>query len=937
MDEKKYLNPIYKSGVKTLTDTQLRNGLPGYDLLKSKIETIRENAANLHNLDNSGFENLKYDNILSIFGGRGAGKTSILFTLHHQLKSEMEQKNKINIIMPLIMPELIDSSDNFIGWILASIEKNLNEIEGYIKDYGVRGNGSEYNSMCKKYNFFERCAFNEQNGLRKSFESLKKAYYAKNYNSRRGDSDYSADLELFSNVNTKSFDLIEKFTLYWNMLSESYKVLFKDKNKSQTDQEPLIFFLIDDADLKPQIINELIFGLPKFFSHPSVVVIISASQKILNYTVKNFMFQQITGKDFPLMDLMNVEYKYNYKEKDNQEQSRKIKFHELRYGREYDKIKNLTNEILRKLFPVNNRFYLKKYDRYEEKCSLKFEVDKDKTVNIGDQFAQMLSIFKNDIFELHKLHMDNKGTILENKDENFKLLDKNNDSIPKMGCDFYLSFLGKYPRDIVGGYYAFIDLLKELKAVLEEFYTDCESGGNKYKLGEAFSEDFISQVHDVCMNFINSIITSNRNLKPFCRNSYELIYKRKMHWQLYVNYSKVLDVMCDPRFVRENVTTPNYFVEMICLLNFVEQLIVLVIPNRLVSHGYTEFRQLLKICEIQIIKQSDDLDNMFKQYYMFNSLNILQNFEKTKLESQEAFLDVTQRLKLANILEGDTYFSDEIEHRKWYELLYEVMFFRFSNIMQIRKCGEHIFVLTEQLFVDYKYNDLYHKLYKKLYDKLYNLNPEKFDKMEKKPVPKPSVDVNKFILQLNENLDALTLIVGVSQNPQGNKKNELSSLYEELDTYYMHVPFELKIACQQLWDRLEKNNFKINRLNLIQTLISFENIIVSEDDDEAYMAQFSWLRRFKNFFKENVILIEEDKHYAEYFLLCNEILKAANAHINYLVNEYSLNKIESSHIESVKEMHEKYLILQERKHVEQYFKNLYDNEWGRLRGLEWDE
>ena len=296
--------------------------------------------------------------------------------------------------MPLIMPELIDSSDNFIGWILASVEKNLNEIEGYIRAYEYRGDSSEYGSICKKYNFFDRCSFNERNELRKSFENLKKAYYAKSYNSRRSDLDYSTDLELLSNVSSKSFDLIEKFTRYWNMLSETYRVFFKEKNKDNIAHEPLIFFLIDDADLKPQIINELIFGLPKFFSHPNIVVIISASQKILNYTVKNFMFEQITGKEFSLMDLMDVEYKYNYKGKDDDELSKKIKFHELRYGREYDKIKNLTNEILRKLFPVSNRFYLKKYDRYEEKCYLKFETEKDKTVNIGDRFAQMLLDFQ---------------------------------------------------------------------------------------------------------------------------------------------------------------------------------------------------------------------------------------------------------------------------------------------------------------------------------------------------------------------------------------------------------------------------------------------------------------------------------------------------------------------------------------------------------------
>ncbi len=124
-NNKRILNPTYKSGIKTLNETQINNGLPGYDLLKNKIEIIRENAAANFNLEENLFENLKFDNIFSILGGRGAGKTSILFTLYDYLKNSPEQANNINVLMPLIMPELIDNNDNFIGWILASMEQNL--------------------------------------------------------------------------------------------------------------------------------------------------------------------------------------------------------------------------------------------------------------------------------------------------------------------------------------------------------------------------------------------------------------------------------------------------------------------------------------------------------------------------------------------------------------------------------------------------------------------------------------------------------------------------------------------------------------------------------------------------------------------------------------------------------------------------------------------
>lgn len=555
------INPTYKNGVKTLTETQIKNGLPGYDLLMAKIDEVRKNALEFGerdiNLDL--FENLKYDNILSILGGRGAGKTSILFTIYNYLKNEMDNGKNINVLMPFVMPELIDDNDGFIGWILAAVEKNLSFIEGEISKYGFRGEDTSYGKLCKKYNFFNRCVFNERNKLREAFLQLKKAYHSKRYISRRGDWDYSTDLEVISNISFKSFDLIEKFSSYWNKLVETYKELNNAKRNEISGQEPLIFFMIDDADLKPQILNELIFALPKFFSHPNVVVIISASHKILNYTLKNYMYEQITGSTLPLMDLMDIEYKHNYNGKDDEELAQRIKFHELRYGREYDKIKTLTDEILRKLFPVSNRFYLKRYERYEEKCALSFEASRNITVSISNQFAEKLSKFKKEILEIHQKNVTsfhkkenrihkNKKTTLGEKEKNFTLIEEKNDTA-EIKSPIYLSFLGKYPRDIVSGYYAFCDLLEEFKAALLKFY---KRNIKLYDMGDAISDEFINEIYDICIKFMNSIITSNRHLKPFCRNASELILKRKMHWRLYVDYSMVPDVLCNPNYYSEN-------------------------------------------------------------------------------------------------------------------------------------------------------------------------------------------------------------------------------------------------------------------------------------------------------------------------------------------------------------------------------------------------
>lgn len=243
-------NPTYKNGIKTLTETQLKNGLPNYDLLKNKLQIIREHAGQMPDgvvIDGS-YENLKYDNIISILGGRGAGKTSILLTIYHELEKDTDN---INILMPLIMPELIDNSDSFIGWILSAVEKNLQDIEKKIKECGYRSDQSYYAQMCDKYHFFDRCVFNNNNDLRKTFEELKKSYYARIYNARRGEWDLSSDMALVSSINDKGFSLIEQFTKYWNKLVDTYRGYYK--KKYDIIKTPLIFFMIDDADLKPQI------------------------------------------------------------------------------------------------------------------------------------------------------------------------------------------------------------------------------------------------------------------------------------------------------------------------------------------------------------------------------------------------------------------------------------------------------------------------------------------------------------------------------------------------------------------------------------------------------------------------------------------------------------------------------------------------------------
>lgn len=908
-------NPTYKTGIKTLTDVQLRNGLPSYDILMDKIGIVRENARKISGLPIDGsFENLKYDNIFSILGGRGAGKTSILLTIHNKLRDDA---NNINVIMPLIMPELIDNGDSFIGWILSAIEKELHNIENKIRERGYWKDNSSYAQMCDKYHFFERCTFNNNNTLRNTFSELKKSYYAKVYNSRRGEWDINSDMALVSSINDREFSLVEQFTKFWNQLVSTYQEFYRTSEEDK--RVPLIFFMIDDADLKPQIINELIFSLPKYFSHPNVVVLISASQEILYYTVKAFMYNQITNKEFDLMSLMDMEYKYNaniYKDSELNKSSSinnnpLVRFNELRHGKEYDKIANLTEEIFRKLFPMSNRFYLKEYDLYADKCSLKFENMDNEVINISKQFAMELNSFKNEVMALHKSKCGKKGQLshaqkLSNKESSFQLT--NSDDISDEIC---LSFLGKYPRDIVSGYYSFHDMIKKLTSLLQSFYSE----NPNYKFGGDVTDEFLDMVHVPCVNFINSIVLSNRNLKPFIKHVSEFILVRRMHWQLFVNYPLIYDLILSPDYIDENQANPTPFVEMICLLNFVEQLIVMVIPVREVHHGYLELRKILNFSCTECIKKSDDLYKMLKQYNIYNMYNMISKFDVNNHEHQDVLLNVICRLDLLD----DQPINDLDLNKGWYDIVSQVLAYRFSSIEMMYKYKEFVFIFNKPHFVDEIYSKLYNDYLELVKKYLFNKPEIKTNKKIKK-IPEPVdvyIEMDFDVLSLKNVLDDLTLKL----SDTSKSISSLESFGIEIDN--VRGAADIKHEFSDLLTTINRNKGTINRSYLINTLDTIEILLPTNIGATAF---FSWFRRLCEFLNKSLTL-SHDETYTEYQKLCSKIQQNANNYIKAVSLNYFNEPASASQNSSIIKMKEYYDKLTDDDYIKQRIDLLRKKEW----------
>lgn len=119
-----YNSPQYKMGVKVMDWQQLQNVFPQHRNILESIEKYRQsiNMEMIHHMDKQ--DNIMFDNVFSIMGKRGSGKTSVLYTL----KKMIERDHPYDVVLPVVMPELIPHSSEMIEWILALFEEKISEI-----------------------------------------------------------------------------------------------------------------------------------------------------------------------------------------------------------------------------------------------------------------------------------------------------------------------------------------------------------------------------------------------------------------------------------------------------------------------------------------------------------------------------------------------------------------------------------------------------------------------------------------------------------------------------------------------------------------------------------------------------------------------------------------------------------------------------------------
>lgn len=384
-----------------LTAESLKCTLPSYLQIFYTIQNIRE-IWNKDQIDKNAYEHYPYQNIISILGERGSGKTTVFSTIKMLLtdgKTEAQKKARENFFvnketgqitkveqnevekikkavferdnhLPLIVPEVLEDGTDILGVILLSIKGILNkskkEIDAHYAD--VERNTKEFSScICTKENRIDTL-WNEVFSIylmrTEEYAKISRETYSnfKDYSKERQNS-LASEIELRGKI--------------YELFSELSDIFSSRGKKSLT------FIYIDDADINQNRCAETMDVILRYLKHPSVVVFVSGDKTKLN------------------SELLFYELKKARVSTDNME---------VRKGKEI-----YVQELLKKILPYSNRFELQNI-RNKEKRILQYP-GRENNADRKSFEEDLTRVFQkqNTKEQSHKLLMDSVFSIFDYK------------------------------------------------------------------------------------------------------------------------------------------------------------------------------------------------------------------------------------------------------------------------------------------------------------------------------------------------------------------------------------------------------------------------------------------------------------------------------------------------------------------------------------------
>lgn len=315
--------------------------------IKAQIERFRKNAYEeemecLRESKDRVKDKERPNNVISILGGRGSGKTSVTLTIHNELKEEnfdlkkmKDEKNKkhLDLILDIIDPSKFNVEDNALGRIIYSFEDYVNISNQKDAENDKYCTKKENNSLNERYKELKNNYIYSRKFYRDKLSAITESRYEydnTNQNIILADKNleklFREFIEEFCRVNR------EQCKIYNNQRDDGVLVN-KDENN-----EPLIFITFDDVDISPEKGPEILQLILNYLSHPNIVCLVLGDYS--------------TFSEALVIDLWNKSNIPLQLDKDTMANNSSTLF---------DGIVRRADDILGKVLPYNYRFELKDF------------------------------------------------------------------------------------------------------------------------------------------------------------------------------------------------------------------------------------------------------------------------------------------------------------------------------------------------------------------------------------------------------------------------------------------------------------------------------------------------------------------------------------------------------------------------------------------------
>lgn len=525
-DKKEEWDISHKVGIKLLSKVQLENVLPTYHNLFRKFDACREAAKREAKTSTRHYQyNFMYDNIFSILGNRGTGKTSVAFTLEKMIRDEYEEKYH-DVVLPIIIPEAIPENCSILGWLLAIVKDKIEELEKIAADKRKKENTSS---------FWDQCRINEK-PLQDKLEHMTQLFHAGSYNPSNEASYYKAV--------DNSVVQAEDYYQFAKSIADLWDAWVKRiQELNQHDMEkggcPMIYFIFDDVDLAPDRIEQLLSVMIKYLSHPNIIVLTTADEDMFLEVIENLLDRNIgrvpkEWREYLRTNRYSRVLRWEKEEEDDDDDKNEL-------------IAKTARMYLGKVLPTSTRYYLRTFQTAKQKELFCLEDNCNLGQGVYKKIGQLLKAVN--ASEEDDFMMQNNGHL-----------------------NFYLKYMGNTSRQIGNVYIALQEFIDNMCLIAEE-----ERGEER--------ESLINTIYQNSRYFIRVALNANHELSEFIQKTDkfldEIFLAEYNQWRIYINYTQLMDFLFEKMENMEKMSNYNkqkiinIGLQLFSLFAFVENILLL--------------------------------------------------------------------------------------------------------------------------------------------------------------------------------------------------------------------------------------------------------------------------------------------------------------------------------------------------------------------------